>query len=207
MKLIKSFSFKLRFQRHALQFIALAVLINFAVWIISCSLLVSTYQDRTLCFKLKYKLKEWQEIRWYKISWGTKFFSGVLTYRDNLSVVWKTMLSVFLLLLLLLLFFFETVFFLPENWFLRHSANTLDAFEYILDHCSTHFFSSVSFTPRCIAFQSTLVWLSAPIDASFSLHLPSHWPPFLQPTVDSTFEEEISWRYFLSDRIFLWGGW
>ena len=81
----------------------------------------------------------------------------------------------------------------------------LDVFEYILDHCSTHFFGSVSFTPRCIAFQSTLVWLSAPIDASISLHLPSHWPPFLQPTVDSTFEEEISWRYFLSDRIFFVG--
>lgn len=51
MKMIKSFGFKLRFQRHALQLIALAVLINFTAWIISCSLLVSTYQDRTLCFK------------------------------------------------------------------------------------------------------------------------------------------------------------
>ena len=38
---------------------------------------------------------------------GDKIISGVLTYRDNFSVVWKTMLSVFCLRL----------FFLPENSF------------------------------------------------------------------------------------------
>ena len=42
---------------------------------------------------------------------GYEIFTGVLTYRDNLSVVWKTMLSVFVVVV----FFFETVFFLPEN--------------------------------------------------------------------------------------------
>ena len=42
---------------------------------------------------------------------GYEIFTGVLTYRDNLSVVWKTMLSVFLLLLLLLLFFLRLFFF------------------------------------------------------------------------------------------------
>lgn len=35
---------------------------------------------------------------------GYEIFTGVLTYRDNLSVVWKTMLSV-----ILFLFLFETV--------------------------------------------------------------------------------------------------
>ena len=106
---------------------------------------------------------------------GYEIFTGVLTYRDNLSVVWKTMLSVLLLLLLLLLFFFlRRFFFFQRIDFCDIQPILLDAFEYILDHCSTHFFGSVSFTPRCIAFQSTLVWLSAPIDASISLHLPSH---------------------------------
>ena len=108
MKLIKSFSFKLRFQRHALQLIALAVLINFAVWIISCSLLVSTYQDRTLCFKLKYKLKEWQEIRWYKISWGTKSLREF--WRIAIICPWFGK-PCFLFLLLLLLFFLRLFFF------------------------------------------------------------------------------------------------
>ena len=42
---------------------------------------------------------------------GYEIFTGVLTYRDNLSVVWKTMLSVFLLLLLLLFFFLRLFFF------------------------------------------------------------------------------------------------
>ena len=35
---------------------------------------------------------------------GYEIFTGVLTYRDNLSVAWKTMLSV-----ILFLFLFETV--------------------------------------------------------------------------------------------------
>ena len=45
---------------------------------------------------------------------GYEIFTGVLTYRDNLSVVWKTMLSVFVVVVVVVLFF-ETVFFLPEN--------------------------------------------------------------------------------------------
>ena len=39
---------------------------------------------------------------------GYEIFTGVLTYRDNLSVVWKTMLSVFVVVVVV---FFETVFF------------------------------------------------------------------------------------------------
>ena len=46
---------------------------------------------------------------------GYEIFTGVLTYRDNLSVVWKTMLSVFVVVVVVVFFFFETVFFLPEN--------------------------------------------------------------------------------------------
>ena len=46
---------------------------------------------------------------------GYEIFTGVLTYRDNLSVVWKTMLSVFVVVVVVVVFFFETVFFLPEN--------------------------------------------------------------------------------------------
>ena len=45
---------------------------------------------------------------------GYEIFTGVLTYRDNLSVVWKTMLSVFVVVVVVDVFF-ETVFFLPEN--------------------------------------------------------------------------------------------
>ena len=113
-------------------------------------------------------------------------------------MVWKTTLSVFFFFF----FFFWDCFFFPRINFCDMQPILLDVFEYILDHWSTHFFGSVSFTPHCIAFQSTLVRLSDPIDASISLHLQGHWPPFLQPTVVSTFDEEISWRYFLSDRIF-----
>ena len=104
---------------------------------------------------------------------GYEIFTGVLTYRDNLSVVWKTMLSVFVVVVVVV-FFLRLFFFFQRIDFCDIQPILLDVFEYILDHCSTHFFSSVSFTPRCIAFQSTLVWLSAPIDASISLHLPSH---------------------------------
>ena len=43
---------------------------------------------------------------------GYEIFTEVLTYRDNLSVVWKTTLSVFVVVVVV---FFETVFFLPEN--------------------------------------------------------------------------------------------
>ena len=46
---------------------------------------------------------------------GYEIFTGVLTYRDNLSVVWKTMLSVFVVVVVVVVVFFETVFFLPEN--------------------------------------------------------------------------------------------
>ena len=47
---------------------------------------------------------------------GYEIFTGVLTYRDNLSVVWKTMLSVVVVVVVVVVvFFFETVFFLPEN--------------------------------------------------------------------------------------------
>ena len=106
---------------------------------------------------------------------GYEIFTGVLTYRDNLSVVWKTMLSVFVVVVVVVVVFFLRLFFFFQRIdFCDIQPILLDVFEYILDHCSTHFFSSVSFTPRCIAFQSTLVWLSAPIDASISLHLPSH---------------------------------
>ena len=48
----------------------------------------------------------------------------------------------------------------------------LDVFEYILDHCSTHFFGSVSFTPRCIAFQSCVVKCS-------------HWCQYFSPSSES----------------------
>ena len=46
---------------------------------------------------------------------GYEIFTGVLTYRNNLSVVWKTMLSVFVVVVVVVVVFFETVFFLPEN--------------------------------------------------------------------------------------------
>ena len=46
---------------------------------------------------------------------GYEIFTGVLTYRDNLSVVWKTMLSVFVVVVVVVVVFFETVFFLSEN--------------------------------------------------------------------------------------------
>ena len=46
---------------------------------------------------------------------GYEIFTGVLTYRDNLSVVWKTMLSVFVVVVVVVVVVFETVFFLPEN--------------------------------------------------------------------------------------------
>ena len=47
---------------------------------------------------------------------GYEIFTGGLTYRDNLSVVWKTMLSVFVVVVVVVVVvFFETVFFLPEN--------------------------------------------------------------------------------------------
>ena len=97
-----------------------------------------------------------------------------MTYRDNFSVVWKTMRSVFVVVVVVVVVFLRLFFGFQRIDFCDIQPILLDVFEYILDHCSTHFFGSVSFTPRCIAFQSTLVWLSAPIDASISLHLPSH---------------------------------
>lgn len=87
---------------------------------------------------------------------GHEIFTGVLTYRNNLSVVWKTMLSVFL---------FVFLFLICLRLFLLLRTDFCDI------QPSTHFFDSVSFTPHCIAFQSTLVWLSAPIDASISLRV------------------------------------
>ena len=45
---------------------------------------------------------------------GYEIFTGVLTYRDNLSVVWKTMLSVFVVVVVVvfflrLFFFFQRI--------------------------------------------------------------------------------------------------
>ena len=101
---------------------------------------------------------------------GHKIFARVLTYRDNFSVVWKTMRSVFFCCCCC--FFLRLFFGFQRIDFCDIQPILLDVFEYILDHCSTHFFGSVSFTPRCIAFQSCVVKCS-------------HWCQYFSPSSES----------------------